>query len=227
MGLDPHESKSRHVAPIDIDTGSFECFAVANAPKGKPYGANILIYVRSRKQLFYGGPDGVWFLDPTKRTWIDAKPHGAPPAGIDHCGAYDSKRDRIYYHYQDRKVADTFAVYDVKTNTWTHPRPTGTGPVFSSSYESVFNYDTVNDRLVVIRLDETKPEPGLRRGVYVYDPQTNTWDDPISLPADVIKGIGNGNYGFYDPVLNAYFCHFASDSSDDGMMWVYRFKKAK
>ena len=28
----------------------------------------------------------------------------------------------------------------------------------------------------------------------------------------------------YDPGLNAYFCHFAGDSKDDGAMWVYRYK---
>jgi hypothetical protein len=90
----------------------------------------------------------------------------------------------------------------------------------------VFNYDPVADALVVIRLYTTRDEPGLRRGVYVYDPAKNAWADPLPLPADVVKGIKNGNYGSYDPELNAYFCHFASDSNDDGSMWVYRFKKA-
>ena len=41
------------------------------------------------------------------------------------------------------------------------------------------------------------------------------------------KGIRNGNSGFYDPELNAYFCYFASDSADDGRMWVYRYKAGK
>ena len=42
-----------------------------------------------------------------------------------------------------------------------------------------------------------------------------------------MKSIRNGNYGFYDPELNAYFCHFAGDSSDNGAMWVYRYKNGK
>ena len=46
------------------------------------------------------------------------------------------------------------------------------------------------------------------------------------LPADVVKGIRNGNFGFHDPVLNATFCYFASDSTDNGSMWVYRHRKA-
>ena len=30
---------------------------------------------------------------------------------------------------------------------------------------------------------------------------------------------------FIDRELNAYFCHVAGDSNDDGVMWVYRYKK--
>jgi len=59
------------------------------------------------------------------------------------------------------------------------------------------------------------------------DKRDHAWADPLPLPAEVVKGIRNGNSGFYDPELNAYFCHFASDSSDNGTTWVYRYKKAK
>src|SRR5207237_1069312 len=62
---------------------------------------------------------------------------------------------------------------------------------------------------------------------YAADPETNAWADPLPLPADAAKAIKNGNYGWHDPVLNAYFLHFASDSTDDGTVWVYRYKKAK
>jgi len=60
-----------------------------------------------------------------------------------------------------------------------------------------------------------------------YNPQTRTWDDPLPLPPEVVRSVRNGNHGFYDPELNAYFCHFASDSSDNGTMWAYRYKKPK
>ena len=45
-------------------------------------------------------------------------------------------------------------------------------PATASSYESVFNYDAHNDRLVVIRL-YGKENPGERAGVYAWDPETN------------------------------------------------------
>ena len=57
-------------------------------------------------------------------------------------------------------------------------------------------------------------------------PKANKWADPLPIPPDVTKRIRNGNYGFYDPTLNAYFCHFASDSTDDGTMSVYRYRNA-
>jgi hypothetical protein len=212
----------------DVASGKFDCFPVENAPQGQPYGANVLVYVSSRKQFFYGGSDGVWYLDTAKRTWVDAKPQGKSPEGIDHCAAYDAKRDCIYYYCRDAKTAnENFFVYDVANNTWKRPEPTGTGPITASAYESIFNFDIVNDRLVVIRLYQDKDEPGLRRAVYAYNPATNSWADPLPIPADVTKSIRNGNYGFFDPGLNAYFCHFASDSTDDGVMWAYRYKQAK
>ena len=32
---------------------------------------------------------------------------------------------------------------------------------------------------------------------------------------------------FHHPGLSAYFCYFAGDSTDDGSMGAYRYKKAK
>lgn len=215
----------------DAATGRFECSPVPVAPEGRgTFGGDVLAYVSSRKQFFYGGTRGVWYFDVGTRTWTDAKPKGTSPTGIDHCATYDSKRDRVYYYQADGKtMEDNFFVYDVKANEWSRPKPTGSGPVKCTSYESIFNFDEASDRLVVIRLYDgptrEKPEPGLRRGVYAYDPQTNTWADPHPLPAEVVKAIRNGNFGFYDPVLNVYFCYFAGDSADDGTMWVYRYKR--
>jgi hypothetical protein len=191
----------------DTATGRFECFAVDRAPKGQPYGANLLVYIGSKKQFLYGGVDNVWYLDQAKRTWTAANPN------------------RVYFHCTGgKKAEENFLIYDVKDNTWARPAPKGPGPFSSTSYESIFNFDTASDELVSIRL-YNKDEPGRRRGVYAYDPKTNTWGEPLPIPAEVVKSIRNGNYGCYDPELNVYFCHFAGDSRDDGTMWVYRYKK--
>ena len=65
--------------------------------------------------------------------------------------------------------------------------------------------------------------PGVEsRGVYVYDPVANVWtENPLAMP----KEIGQCPSGFYSPELNAHFVHVAGDSADNGIMWVYRYKK--
>src|SRR4029079_6232366 len=42
----------------DTRSGKWDAFAGEGAPKGQPYGANLLVYVTSKKQFFYGGSDG-------------------------------------------------------------------------------------------------------------------------------------------------------------------------
>jgi hypothetical protein len=65
---------------------------------------------------------------------------------------------------------------------------------------------------------------GKSPGVFVYDPNTNSWADPIPFPVDGPKFQFAANT-FFDRELNAYFCHAAGDSKDDGVMWAYRYKK--
>jgi hypothetical protein len=61
------------------------------------------------------------------------------------------------------------------------------------------------------------------RGVFVYDPAANAWaDGPRTVPKEFCKCPSS----FYDPELNAHFIHCAGDSADDGVMLVYRYKKA-
>ncbi len=213
----------------DVASGKFESLAVEKGVGGRPWGGQMLVYVPSKKQFWYGGGGEVaWYFDRGKRTWTTVKTKGKAPTGIDHCVAYDTKRDRIYNYCDDaREAKDNFFAYDVKTDTWSRPAPSGKGPTGLSGYESIFNYDSVNDKLVVIRLYPKKGDPGRKQGIYVYDPATNSWADPLPIPPDVVKAIRNGNYGCYSPELNAYFCHFASDSQDNGTMWVYRYKAAK
>jgi hypothetical protein len=50
----------------------------------------------------------------------------------------------------------------------------------------------------------------------------NAWRDPLPLPANVRTEACWS--AFYDPNLNADFIHAARDSTDDGTMWLYRYK---
>ena len=83
---------------------------------------------------------------------------------------------------------------------------------------ALYEYDARLDLVVAIHFKGKSP------GVFVYDPATNSWADPIPFPADGPKFQFAANT-FFDRELNAYFCHVAGDSSDNGVMWVYRYKK--
>ena len=55
-------------------------------------------------------------------------------------------------------------------------------------------------------------------------PEDELLGRPDPFPADGPKFHFAANT-FFDRELNAYFCHVAGDSRDDGVMWVYRYKK--
>jgi len=58
---------------------------------------------------------------------------------------------------------------------------------------------------------------GQDNGDLVYDPKTNSWADPLPFPADGPK-FGFAANTCYDRELNAYFCHVAGDSNDNGVV---------
>jgi hypothetical protein len=131
------------------------------------------------------------------------------------------------------KGPHAFWCYDLKTNTWIDLQPKGKPCLGCNRYgpnHAIMNYDSANDVVILIfhRWQMNPPDGDVQpgrdsRGVYVYDPAANTWTEkPLAMP----KEIGACPSGFYDPDLNAHFVHVASDSGDDGIMWVYRYKKA-
>ena len=202
--------------------------------------ANVSVYVPSLKRLFYwhvSQPSQVWFYDPKANTWSPVKVKGPPPPfGIDASACIDIKRERIYIgggYYPVSKGPHAFWCYDLKTNTWIDLQPKGKPCLGCNRYgpnHAIMNYDSANDVVILIfhRWQMVPPDGDVQpgrdgRGVYVYDPAANTWTEkPLAMP----KEIGACPSGFYDPDLNAHFVHVAGDSQDDGIMWVYRYKKA-
>jgi hypothetical protein len=202
------------------------------APKSG-YG-DTLIYLPSRKQAFFAHRNQeVWFYDTRKNTWKQAKPKGPPPPfGIDATSCYDPKRERIYIGGGSYPVAPdsghAFWIYDLKRDLWVDPKPKGKPCRGSNSYSTLnalMVYDPVSDRVLLVNhsFHYGKEE---RVGVYVYDPEANTWStEPLELP----KKLRNrqAKNGFYDAELNAVFLHSAGDSQDDGVVWVYRYRNPR
>jgi hypothetical protein len=108
--------------------------------------------------------------------------------------------------------------YDIESNTWSHLKPKGDGPEAMSTNGAYYEYDPLLDLVVALQMRGKTP------GVFTYDPRTNSWADPLPFPADGPKFPFAANTCF-DRELNAYFCHVAGDSNDNGVVWAYRYKK--
>lgn len=184
---------------------------------------DLFIYVPSKRQSFYhaigSSRHHSYFYDAATNQWSEVKtnwtegrpaPAGRSPFdGGNVTACHDSKRDRIYIGF-----GRALAYFDVKTSTWVLPKATGDFDL-RSGHDATMNYDTANDRVVVITL-------GKSGKVHVYDPDANTF---TTTPTPVPKEIRQLN-GFYDPTTNAHFVHAATDNNE-GVMWAYRYKSGK
>jgi hypothetical protein len=222
----------------DVQSGRWDLRKVAGpvpARSAVPLGMTF-VYVPAMKKAFYWNPtvQEAWLYDPRKNTWENVwstklKPKGPAPSGIDKVACLDPKRGRIYMG-----GAKDLWCYDLKTNTFIELRPKGKPPADADNYlygpfstsRSVMNYDSANDVAVLFYHGNVGPrDTGKKgRGVYVYDPAANAWGQaPLAVPKEYCKCPSS----FYDPQLNAHFIHCAGDSADDGIMLVYRYKRAK
>jgi hypothetical protein len=202
----------------DVASGKFERSRTMNPMAINAGGFPQFHYLPSKKQFFAVGSDTVAIFDPAKNQWIDAKPKGPAPKGYDACGCYDSKRNRIYRNDGDGSKDEGLMAYDIESNSWSHLKPKGTAPAPANTNAAFYEYDARLDIVVAIHFRGKTP------GIYVYNPKTNSWAEPISFPAIGPKFQFAANT-CYDRELNAYFCHVAGDSNDNGVIWVYRYKK--
>ena len=234
----PQRKKWLKPAPTDSSPWTFDPATGkwdrrrTGAPAPKSSYGDTFIYVPSKKQAFFARrSQEVWFYDPKANMWTARSPEGPPPPfGIDATSCYDSKRERIYIGGGAYPVAPdsghAFWVYDLKADRWVDPKPKGKPCKGSNGYATLnafMAYDPVNDKVLLVRHSNHYDKMD-RTGVYVYDPEGNAWtEEPLPLPEklrnDKVKN------GFYDAELNAVFIHSAGDSRDDGVIWVYRYKK--
>lgn len=181
-------------------------------------------YIPARRQFLVVGAAGVASFDIAKNEWSDRNPKGPRPRGYDGCGCYDSKRNRIYRNDGDGADAakDGLMAYDLESNAWSYLKPSGNGPDASMGTNSAYyEYNPVLDLVVVIQMT------GKTLGIHTYNPNTNSWADMFPFPVSGPRFLGFAANVVYDRELNAYFCHVARDSEENGTMWVYRHKSAK
>ena len=197
-----------------------------NGPSPHSGFGDTLIYVPSRRELFFRRKNEVWFYDVAENSWTQAQPVGPPPPfGIEANSCLDPKRERIYIGGGQFPVANgpnALWIYDLATESWIDPRPIGTpGGNSYGTNEALLHCDLANDVLVLFR------HKGAGRGIYVYDLTSNQWDTTVGkLPeAWSTSHSDNAVSGFYEVGLNVHLIHVAGDSRDNGRILAYRYKR--
>jgi RNA polymerase sigma factor (sigma-70 family) len=206
------------------------------AIKAPRTGMGMLLYVPTVKKAFafqkHNQPFA-WY-DYEKQDWIviPSKGKSLPPWHCDFNSCYDSKRDRIYVgggvYPVIKKGESALWMFDVKTETFTRLKPKGApSTTCYTTSRAVMNYDSLNDVVVLILHGVTEAHGGVP-GIYVYDPEKNTWETVAERPAALLPKKGRHFWnGFYDPELNVHIMHHAGDSRANGTMWAWRYKRRK
>lgn len=233
----PHTPSNCSPFMFNVDSGKFELHKIEGAFPGIGK-ADVLVYLPAIKKTFYyhGSAADAWLYDAKTNIWSRLTPAGPPPPfGIDANACLDLKRNRIYLgggYYPVAPGRSAFWCYDVESNAWVNLAPNGKPCLGCNRYgpnHALMHYDSANDVVVLFyhRLPQAPPDgdvnPGAKaRGVYVYDPTSNSWSEG---PLPLAEEIGQCPNGFYSADLNAHFIHCAGDSADNGVMSVYRYKK--
>jgi hypothetical protein len=215
----------------DLATGRFEHQPYAGLPyKGRSL--NFLQYVPSTGKVMDCDLKGrEWWLDLKSGTVKKVKSGGERPASGSAYGAcYDGKRDRVYVFGaakygipRDKFVPeDHFFYYEVKNGTWVKPKAKGSPRMNFGWGRFMMQYDSVNDRVMVLYIIHKLHQED--RAIHVYDADKNEFEKPIPVTAkDLPSGFG---HGFFCPELNACFIHLAPGDNRPGNTWVWRYKRA-
>ncbi len=203
----------------DVASAKWEVRKISGEGRKSNAGDAAFYIPTLRKTLHFTG-DSVAAYDYAENTWKPLSPKGKLPRIYDNVACHDPKRDRIYFY------GEGLSIYDVATNAWLDVGAARTfrAGVRLASWTGHLTYDSANDAVIAIA---HYGDFGASRGLYVYDPNSNTWTtEPQPFPGDK-WGSGVASNGFYDPELNAHFYHLAGDSRDNGSIWVYRHKRPK
>ncbi|MBE0411712.1 MAG: hypothetical protein IBX69_18450, partial [Anaerolineales bacterium] len=131
----------------------------------------------------YGLNANVRNYDPETNTWSTVAGSTAP-FGINYarsgCHPYGSEAANKVFVYGDSTTSGFTGLwsYDMDANVWTNETPSGTPPAQTGIWAPAWTYDP-DDQLCYMTGGATAPGGGDLTPVYIYDPLTNSWLDPL------------------------------------------------
>jgi len=195
----------------DMKTGRFDLPVVKQRFPGIKFG--VLAYIPRKKQYLTINGSTLAYFDPA--TGRPSRAIKTPLGGIEPIFCHDAKRDRIYCGTK----TDHFHCINLKDNSSTRIKFPASKSHMLKVHSSSAVFDVANDRALVFYWGRGKSGK-----IYPIDAATNKVMKPV--PFGPFKR-GSTNAAFYDPELAVTFIFPASDSGDNGRMWVYRHKDAE
>jgi hypothetical protein len=198
----------------DPYTGRFSRDLAANAcPLGSgSSGFPLLQYVDSKKQFFMTQASGSSWYNPATRTW-SAGESGGGLSSYDFSGCYAPGHDKVYVG----NSGNNFYCYDVQGENWS--KITFPGSAGLSTNSGAVTYDATGDRVLVFSFNTADV-------IYPLNPATNTFETAIPFGSSFLSAHTGNNSVCYDPELGVHFIYTGRDSRDDGVMWVYKYRKS-
>ena len=196
----------------DVKTGRFDRPGAKHAIGKLHCGSFECIPGKKQYLTIWGGGRLAWFDPATGKLSKSIK---TPLGGFEYVGCYDAKRNRFYCGNR----GDNFYCIDLTDHSLTRIEfPKNEAQVFKKASLQVHLasavFDTANDRALVLHFASRK--------LYPIDAATNKALAPIPFDPTFKKSMEGTNAAFYDPELAVTFIFTASDSGDNGRMWVFK-----
>ncbi len=189
-----------------------------------PRRSQAMVYDRENKVvvLFGGFGNGThlndtWVYDPKTNSWTKMEPPESPSPRAAVTLVYDQKHENIvlfggFGHEHVLVFNDTW-IYNYKTNIWKELKPENP-PSARASYGMAYD----SKRNVIVMFGGFT-EYNYFKELWVYDPETNSWEHRIQSVAPSVRG----SPGFVYDRKNDVFVLF-SGFSEDGFYddtWIY------
>ena len=203
-----HDKKKFGPWSYNVNNGKFERELASNGSGGEFSNFPFLHYIQSRNKLLLIQSSFVKYYDPVQNSWGEPLSSQIPWIAI---GSYDQRREQLILGSEE---GSKLWIYKLNEQSWISIET----PITNlSSNRVAIIYDRKNDIFLIFDFWNTQK-------VYFFNPETFKLSSgiPFNPVFDSQRSTTSGV--FYDEELGVSFIHTAGDSSDDGKIWVYKYK---